>query len=800
MLERSIATEPVVTSTAFSRGVSGRRPLGALLRRVARMSPVEIAHRLRERSRIYWERQRRVRDGGAGSDAAEALPLSDGSFLAYLRRGLDRRWLFNPTPEHRLAVRDRLAGEPSEREMRAEADALLAHEVELLGFGRVRLGSAIDWQRDPLTGARWPLQFWADYDLVNGGGPDPKVVHEVGRQGHLPRLGLAFYCLNDERCAREAVAQMLSWIDQNPIGWGVHWSSSLELALRVVAWITTLTLILPSRALDEAAACRIGASMLAQLTHVHRYLSRYTSPNTHLIGEAAALFLGGCFLPDARRSTRFRRDGARILEQEAVRQVGDDGVHRELSTYYHAYALDFFLLAYVMGERAHHPFSDRFRRRLAGMATFLAAVSGRDGRIPSLGDDDGGCAFTLAATHYHDIRPLLSSAARVLGRPELFHPAADTHALWLVGPGNRGDWGATDRPGEDLRAHVTTPLQTFANAGYFVETSRSGEHTARLLFDAGPMGLASGGHGHADALQVVLDVDDRPFLVDPGTFVYNRAPEWREYFRGTRAHNTITVDDRDQSEPGGTFGWGRKARVSSSPPVARSWCTYLAGEHDGYQRLASPVRHRRRVIGIASDYWLILDEVTGKGSHRAVWHYHLAPDVAADVVPSAEVTVALRNKTAAAALLVATSNANHSRVVEGETAPVQGWVSGRYGERTPAAVLEVVVSGPLPLLAVTVIRPWHATVDVEIERGDGFLIAKLPRPNGKDVVILNASGKTVATPEGSLTAGTLWLRQERGAVTHWLADDARGLSVGDMRPDHRLTARQVRTGRGYDID
>jgi hypothetical protein len=800
MLERTFATEPPSIRVG---GAATRMPLGALLRRVAQMSPEEIAYRTLERSRIYRDRRRVSRDSPIAPDATQALPSSGGSFLAYLRQGLQDRFLFDPTSEHRHRMGALLlAGPPARAEAaRIQAERLLAHEVELLGFGRVALGAAIDWHRDPLAGVRWPLHFWADYDLVSGGGPDPKVIHETARHGHLPLLGRAYYCLGEERYAREAVAQMISWIEQNPIGWGIHWSSSLELAMRVIAWITTLALIASSRALDESAARRIGASLLAQLAHVHRYPSLYSSPNTHLIGEAAALFLGGCFLPDAPNAARYRRAGAHHLEREVVRQVGEDGVYQELSTYYHAYALDFFLLAYAVGARARRPFSARYFRRLAGMAEFLAAIARSDGRIPLLGDDDGGSAFTLGGAHYHDVRPLLSSAAVLLERPDLFHPSEIDHALWLFGPERVGALEAACGTRTNVTGGPSLRAQAFPDAGYFIQTTENGPHAARLLFDAGQMGLASGGHGHADALQVVLDIDDRPFLVDPGTFVYNRAPEWRAFFRGTRAHNTVTVDDLDQSEPTGTFGWGRKAHASAKLPVTRSWCSYMAGEHDGYVRLAGRVRHHRRVICLASEYWLIVDELTGSGAHRSVWNYHIDPNVDVDLAPAPGVASAtLRSGAAKAGISLLTSAASCARIVYGQAGPIQGWVSERYGAREAGPVLQVSADAALPLLAVTLIRPWQAPLEIQAERGPGFLVAKIPGAKSKDVLILNRSGRTVATPEGSVDAGLLWLRSERGKITHWMADDARGLGVGDLRLSDAATAGKWLTGRGYEVD
>src|SRR5262249_2060125 len=156
-----------------------------------------------------------------------------------------------------------------------------------------------------------------DYRPVNDClGRDAKIIHELNRHQHLPRLAKAFRLTNDERYAREAVDQLNSWIDQNPPGLGINWQSSLEIGIRAISWMWTIFLLLPSRAFDSASAQRIGESLFDQLDHVCRYTSLYSSPNTHLIGEAAALFLAGLVFRDQQRAAVWFEQGAPLLVRE----------------------------------------------------------------------------------------------------------------------------------------------------------------------------------------------------------------------------------------------------------------------------------------------------------------------------------------------------------------------------------------------------------------------------------------------------------------------------------------------------
>ena len=67
-----------------------------------------------------------------------------------------------------------------------------------------------------------------------------------------------------------------------------------------------------------------------------------------------------------------------------------------------------------------------------------------------------------------------------------------------------------------------------------------------LVLDAGPLG--DGGHGHYDALHFEAYAYGRPLVVDPGRYTYSESgPNWRRWFKGTAAHNTVTVDGLDQT-------------------------------------------------------------------------------------------------------------------------------------------------------------------------------------------------------------------------------------------------------------
>ncbi len=190
------------------------------------------------------------------------------------------------------------------------------------------------------------------------------------------------------------------WIDQNPPSLGINWQSSLEIAIRSISWMWTIFLLLPSQSLTGSAASRIGRSLFAQIDHINRFPSVFSSPNTHLTGEATALFIAGSVFQGVEQSKRWQRRGADWLIREMELQVTVDGVHGEISSYYHCYTVDFFLQALALSRQNGFRFPGWMWKRLDLMTGFLRHFARNDGTLSFMGDDDGGRALPIGSKDY----------------------------------------------------------------------------------------------------------------------------------------------------------------------------------------------------------------------------------------------------------------------------------------------------------------------------------------------------------------------------------------------------------------
>jgi uncharacterized heparinase superfamily protein len=206
-----------------------------------------------------------------------------------------------------------------------------------------------------------------------------------------------------------------------------------------------------------------------------------------------------------------------------------------------------------------------------------------------------------------------------------------------------------------------------------------------FTFDHGRLGLPPlYYHGHSDALSVTLSLNGRGMLVDPGTYRYNQAPEWRRYFKSTRAHNTVAIDGEDQAVQESGFTWSHPFRAKLVEHTRKNGNIRLEAIHTGYQRLRPPVIHRR-ILSVRDSEILIEDSFSGSGEHIFELHYHLHPD--AFPFPDAGGWLIQHGEER---IHIQLKEGGDFHPAKGEKEPILGWYSPRYGLKQETAVLRCI--------------------------------------------------------------------------------------------------------------
>ncbi|MBN2565242.1 MAG: alginate lyase family protein, partial [Candidatus Eisenbacteria bacterium] len=641
------------------------------LRRLLAMTPPEIAVRALRGASNRVGRQRRLRSQReiVSAGAVLADPIGEGQVNAWLVHELSRgRCRLVRGAEDPVRLREALAelDVPVEVVVRA-ADGILDGRISAFGRTTIETGPEVDWLVDPVSGEHWPLAFWADVDYRRDRAlGDPRYVWEVNRHHHLVTLARAYALTGESRYADRIWRDMVSWLNANPPLFGINWASPLEIAIRLISWAMAVDIVGADGA-REGDAGAVIASVALQATHLSGNLSIYASSrNNHLIGEAAGLLVVGAKFPFLRSADTFARRGQSVFQREVAAQVTSDGVDREQALHYQSFVLEFAAVALTAVGCLGTSFAPEFRRGIECMCAFMSAVSGSAGVPPSVGDADGGRVYELSERHERQAMEAMSAASVGCDHaPPASHAPPDlAPALWLFGGEAVARSLTVSRPetvGRGARSSC------YSEGGYFVPAGKD-QHG---VIDCGPLGyLSIAAHGHADCLSLVVCHRGKWILVDPGTCCYHREQGWRDYFRGTTAHNTVAVDRADQSEMLGPFMWGRRARAEQLVWSSRPRFDYFEGAHDGYRGLGG-VRHRRSVLFGKRGYWIIVDRVEGSGRHTVESTLQLA----AGFVRSRRNGLSFDAPDAGGVEIVNwLPEGLSTRVVEGSMEPKSGWV------------------------------------------------------------------------------------------------------------------------------
>ena len=447
---------------------------------------------------------------------------------------------------------------------------------------------------------------------------DHKFIWELNRHQHLVPLAQAFLLQGDAANLAEIQLQIESWLEQNPFQQGINWASALEVAFRAMSWMLVDCLV--GQRLPGEFRRKLLHTLYLHGCYIENNLSIYFSPNTHLLGEALALDQLGLFFAGYPRAARWESLGAKLMLEQMEQQVRGDGSHFEQSSYYHVYALDMFLQHATLRDPGQ-PYMGRLER----MADYLGALLGPSGRLPYLGDDDGGRLSNPYGPRDRFGCATLAAAERILGRGE-----------------------------EKRQSHL------FPDAGIAVMLSGDNQ----VIVDAGGFGPWGAGHSHADALSVIARVGGEEILIDPGTYTYVGDASWRDWFRGTSAHNTIRIDGRDQAIPDGPFRWRNHPEVR-----ILSWTTCAGRDVLEAECRYAGFAHCRRVEFQKPDLVFVTDDIDGPPGEQLVEQFwHLGSDAARDRLDLAE----------GAELL-------------------ESWRSSVFGEKHPAPLARVTRRGALPM-------------------------------------------------------------------------------------------------------
>lgn len=468
---------------------------------------------------------------------------------------------------------------------------------------------------------------------------DIRAVWEPARLQHV--MLLLCHLLNNsdaknpQDIKRFAIEAVMTWISKNQFLKGPHFVSAMECGLRIPVFFYCL------KGFDNPDTQKYQRVVDTIYQHgwwISKRLSLYSSLGNHTVAECVGLMFAGAVFRNTEEGRSWLEKGYDLLKQELEHQFLEDGGPAEQSLNYHRFVLDLYWFALDFLECNNLYDCNSLKQKLKPGENFLKAFEDSGGNLPSIGDSDDGYAV----------------APRIL--PKRSEPDDNT-----------------------------AKIQSFPASGYTIIKSKR----VALSFDHGPLGMAPlYNHGHADALSVTLALNGLPFLIDPGTYRYNGVREWRKYFKGTRAHNTVTVDGEDQAVQETGFIWSHPYKSKLIQKVELDDGCLLKANHDGYARLTNPVIHERTIVWFDKKNIIIKDAFSGEGIHEVELNFHFHPDV---TISAGKLWLQADNQ--GEKIFITHLEDNKFTSFKGQETPIFGWYSPAYGVKKPCSVLSCMKKG-----------------------------------------------------------------------------------------------------------
>jgi len=533
-------------------------------------------------------------------------------------------------------------------------------------FPRFRFEGPIQWDASPFRDKEW--------------------VYFLNRHEQWNVLSQAYWGTGDEKYARRFVEELIDWIKTRPVVTdGKHNSSAswrtIEAGIRMFAsWPPAWQRFLTSPNFTPEANLLYLMSLVDHARHLEK---NYTKANW-LTMEMNGLLHIAVLFPEFKESASWRVKALEILNKDLDKQVYPDGMQYELTTGYHQVALGNFMDPVKLCELNGIPLPEGYLSKLERMYDAIMYLTKPSGFLPATNDSDAAIENVFGEGKWADGRLPLKYAAKRYNRPDFLYVSTN------------GKKGSPPRK----TSHA------FPYAGFYVMRQGWTTDSLYLVFDAGPFGAA---HQHEDKLSFEAYAYGETLLFDPGRFSYGN-PVFHSYALSTAAHNTAMVDGQGQARQ---YQKPEDRKWVVSEPLSNPWISqpdfdYVEGVYDeGYgPQLDRSVTHRRAILFVKNDYWIVLDRFDGSGTHVINTLFHFAPG---KVIFDASnlVCTSVNNKRPNVLIVPSDTHRTSLSIVEGRESPCQGWISIEYNRWVPAPVADYAYDGTLPMERAYLIYPMR---------------------------------------------------------------------------------------------
>jgi hypothetical protein len=587
-----------------------------------------------------------------------------------------------PTP---LALGEESAYAEMDEGEEATAQDLLGNVWPARGYPLPYLQWPLTWTEDPYHEAYWEFYFY-------GLRPEATLLYEWETTANTAYL-------------EKLIAILRSYVTYDatrPVN-TVTFDNDHTSAYRTMELINFYVKLKLAGALPkdlEAGLARSLEKLGAFLAEPQHFEADYN----HGFNEGIALLLLADNFPHMPGASGWRLLALERLQEMLSNTIDADGVEVENSPFYQVYVLGLVYQIAQWAKRYEPTLAAPYSEAATKMLSFTADVTQPNGYLPMLG---------ATATTYMPSQD-----------PNVYGPMAEADPEFDVAF-TRGAHGTPPPDGTVL----------FPVSGLFLMRSPLGpvSNLPNQTFVTFNSGTYRTSHSDLDAMGMTMYSNGAEVLPTSGLYTYTEEP-YLEYFHGTRSHNTVVVDGKDQAQ--GSAQAGSYGSVSGS-----TWASGVSGLYAG-------VTHHRTIVVLRQGLTLVQDDLTSSSSHNYAQTWHMAPG--SNVRESGGDTY-VTNTAGTPTLTIhqADPAGMTTQSLYGATDPIQGWYSNGYGFKQPDWALEDTRSGTSALFTTLLAAGPYA--------GQAGTVVETPVTGGHQVNICvgGTVGYSVMIPSENDAAPTI---------------------------------------------
>ncbi len=483
-----------------------------------------------------------------------------------------------------------------------------------------------------VNGINWHYSFFNDYiwkleksNKINirpkNKNIDVKYVWEFNRHQFLTYLGFAYYLTDDEKYAIEFKNLILHWIKTNPPLYGINWYSGLEISIRLISWIFTLYFFKNSTEINNDSFFRKIFISMFQHAYYLRYFYTRRSFN-HTVGDLTGVYLFSKVFAKIDPMKKWEKKIFNKLKTNIRLQVRGDGINIEQSVNYHKFVLEFFILFLILNNK-----------RLKGeeisliekMVEYLIYIIKPKKNFPLIGDNDDGKVLMLTNWNSNSYLDLINLGSIIFRRQDFKFISEKISPISLLLMGERCFKIFNSLQSREPQERY----KYFKNSGYFVARNNWNKESNYFFMDMGKFGPQNAAHSHSCIGNLIYTHKGKDFLIDSGTYTYNKSWFERNFLRSSKAHNILVINKKNQATISGWFSWKKKPKIKRNLIIKHDQIK-LVCVHNGYNNLLV-----KRTLDcdtilnslIITDYVIPSQDIIPDDSYEIDIYFHFDKDI-----------------------------------------------------------------------------------------------------------------------------------------------------------------------------